>query len=42
MVFRLMEVKRAAILPGLIGSMVGFIFKFIGSVISFLGQMHGL
>ena len=30
--------KIAGILPGLIGSIVGFIFKTAGSVISFLGQ----
>ena len=30
--------KIAQILPGLIGTIVGFIFKTVGSVISFLGK----
>ena len=33
--------KIAPILPGLIGTIVSFIFKTAGSVISFLGKMLG-
>ena len=36
--FKTLGSKIAAILPGLIGSIIGFIFKTAGSVISFVGQ----